>query len=419
MVRRIPTILAVWMLCLIGAADPPGSAPVGRNPANSAQVQAATRDAVNRLLAQIAQQPIGTAAGSLTVGEFLEQTDHKDLLIATLERSEQIGGPRWIDPHTTQVQLQISGTRVVAALSQIAASYPDRSPIPAALLQRRLQDWRDRTFVATGSSTGAVAAENLSPPVLPPSWVSVPRPQRRQAIIAAKKDAARRVLSSIAPLSLPGTSTTIGAAVASPDGGLARELSNYITSRPIMAVEFRDDLTVSVQVWLTPQDLLEAIKTYAKQLQVVPSTLPDSAWDALGPAMAEHVGAAIGVGRPPNAPAPPQAPLPVWTQVPDWVDHQADAAGTADNAGSKLLTARAAELNARANLASQIGSLTLPDGTTLAAAQARYPAIAQAVKNALGRARLYKSDYASDGSVTVRVSLDLQQLWDALRSAAP
>lgn len=54
--------------------------------------------------------------------------------------------------------------------------------------------------------------------------------------------------------------------------------------------------------------------------------------------------------------------------------------------------------------------------TTLADAVASDPQIAQAVNRAMLHAHTYKVDYRADGSVLTRVSLDLRDAWDELRS---
>src|SRR5947207_3320961 len=73
------------------------------------QVAAATAQAVQSLKSQITALPI---ARNLTVQELLDRTGGEDEFVSALERSEQIGAPRWIDEHTCQVKLEISGDRV-------------------------------------------------------------------------------------------------------------------------------------------------------------------------------------------------------------------------------------------------------------------------------------------------------------------
>ena len=91
-----------------------------------ATVDAATRDAVESLLEEIGRLSL---SGRVSVGKLLRDTSSFDELRKTLRQSEQVGGPRWTDDRTCQVQLQVSGTRIATALSRIAAANPDRSPL--------------------------------------------------------------------------------------------------------------------------------------------------------------------------------------------------------------------------------------------------------------------------------------------------
>ena len=75
---------------------------------------------------QIAAEPVGRG---ITVGDMLDATDGNDFLVKTLQRAQMIGGPRWLDDQTCQVRLEISGTRVAAALVQIANVNASKSPI--------------------------------------------------------------------------------------------------------------------------------------------------------------------------------------------------------------------------------------------------------------------------------------------------
>src|SRR2546423_13722075 len=93
-----------------------------------ARVSAAIANAVASLREQVEQEPIGR---NLTVGDLLKRTGGEGELTRTLERAEQIGGPRWLDDQTLQVHLEISGTRGLRTLAQVVAARPGKSPGPA------------------------------------------------------------------------------------------------------------------------------------------------------------------------------------------------------------------------------------------------------------------------------------------------
>jgi len=112
--RRVASFILGLILCASAHAQD----------ARHDQIAAATARAVDLLRAQIAQEPIGR---NLTVQDLLDRTNSSDTLTKTLQRSQMIGGPRWIDPQTCQVRLDISGPRVQQALVSIAASNPSSS----------------------------------------------------------------------------------------------------------------------------------------------------------------------------------------------------------------------------------------------------------------------------------------------------
>src|SRR3954470_24824562 len=86
--------------------------------AGRSQVLAATKDAVSNLLDEVARVPL---TARLTVGEILHQTRSTEEMVRVLQRAQQMGGARWIDDHTCQVELQISGPVVAQQLKRAAA----------------------------------------------------------------------------------------------------------------------------------------------------------------------------------------------------------------------------------------------------------------------------------------------------------
>src|SRR4051812_47795684 len=102
------------------------------------QIAAANARAVDALLAQISQERVGR---NVTVGDLLNKTNSTDTFVKTLQRAQQIGGPRWIDDQTCQVRLEISGQRVAQALISLAQSNAKKSPLAPELLTGRLRDW--------------------------------------------------------------------------------------------------------------------------------------------------------------------------------------------------------------------------------------------------------------------------------------
>src|SRR5438309_9939292 len=77
------------------------------------QVDAATTEAISSLRDAIERASINR---HVTVGEFLRRTGGGEDLSRALARAELVGGPRWVDADTCQVQLEMSGPRIVRIL---------------------------------------------------------------------------------------------------------------------------------------------------------------------------------------------------------------------------------------------------------------------------------------------------------------
>ena len=89
------------------------------------QVLAATKDAVSNLLDEVARVPLNAR---VTVGDSLRQTRSTEEMVRVLQRAQQMGGPRWIDDHTCQVELQISGPIVAQQLKHFGDVFDEFIP---------------------------------------------------------------------------------------------------------------------------------------------------------------------------------------------------------------------------------------------------------------------------------------------------
>jgi hypothetical protein len=393
-------------LVLVGVAF---SAP--EQDSRRAQVDAATANAVEALRTQIGDTQLSR---NLTVQDVLDRTHGNETLSKALWRAQQIGGPRWLDSQTCQVRLEISGTRVASVLTQIVTTNARYSPITPEYLSARLRDWDRRTFSATGTSTGAAAVEDARPR-RGEAWASISDDARRQAVSAAKHDAIGRILESIRPIAfVPGK--TVGDVLAVPSVGSAVE--QWLESRPVTRVEFRDDLQVHVTLAAPADELAETFRAAASSQKQVRLPPDEPTWEIIRQDFVSRLSSTTGHGtaaRPATAVEPVAIALP--QTPPDWVNRQLDAEGTArPRAGSRLKSARAAEADAIAHLRSQVNALPLAGGSTLGEAAAHDPRLADAVSRALSQARTYKVDYRPDGSAYVRMTLDLREVWEAIRA---
>src|SRR5439155_22200956 len=120
------------------------------------RIAAATANAIEALKQEVLRTPLDNR---LLVKDLIDKTGSDLDLTQTLQRAEQIGGPRWLDENTCQVRLEIDGHRIARTLMQIATVAYERTPIQADALRPRLAEIQNRRFSATGSSTGGATVD--------------------------------------------------------------------------------------------------------------------------------------------------------------------------------------------------------------------------------------------------------------------
>ncbi len=106
-----------------------------------AQAQAATDDAFGKLRDVILHENLTL---DLTVADLVVATHSSDQLTRLIKNAQIVGGQRWLDGGTCQIQLQLSGAEVSAALERMASENAADSPIRAVEIHRNIADWHRR-----------------------------------------------------------------------------------------------------------------------------------------------------------------------------------------------------------------------------------------------------------------------------------
>ncbi|HEY8748691.1 MAG TPA: hypothetical protein VIM11_12000 [Tepidisphaeraceae bacterium] len=396
------------LLLAILAILSPASILHAQDAPQSPQTAAALTDARESLHRQILSSVI---APGLTVHDLIDQTGGDTELTVRLQTAQQIGGTRWLDDQTAQVRLVIEGQSVAQFLIQIVEKNPGKSSVPPEVIKAHLADWRNRTYAATGTSTGAADVTRLQPPPGNAAWSSVSAENRNRALAAARDNATTRLTDSIRPVEIT-TGQTIDSALAVPDVNSA--LSTWLSRRPITSVDFRDDLSIRITMSIPPDELFQTLRAALTQQKQVPLPTTESGWSLVQKQIEARLAPPVGVGlvQPANPARQPEILLPDF--APTWANQQSQAEATSPSRGSKLHTARVAEDLAIKKLRTQVEALKLRDNLTLGEAARRDPRIAAALTKALNRAHPYQVDYAAGGAVTVRVAFDLSDLWTLL-----
>lgn len=381
--------------------------------ADRPQIAAATDEAVIKLRKQIERTSL---TSHLTVGEFLRATGGTDDLTHVLARAEMLGGPRWVDAETCQIQLNISGARVAHVLQQIAAVHPADSPLTGNEVARETENWQWRTFSGTGVSTAFGRVATLRTNGLTGGWANVSDADRQKALAAAKADAMSRVVDSLKPIGLV-KGKTVGDALANQE--VHRALSDWLENRPVIRVEYRRDLQLELSMAGTPDGCFSVVRAAIVKFTDLPTPATEAGWAEVRSEFERRMSAPIGRATAPGAigaqpAARSRTVLPA--KAPEWVGRKLEAEGIADSGSSKLKAAREAEGIARKKLTDEVRHLPMPGGLTLGKIADQDPSLHEAVKKVLDRAAT-QIDYNHRKGVSAILHLDLREVWDALRAA--
>jgi hypothetical protein len=407
------------MILSVVALGPPARAQAAQDAqadARRAQVAAANADAVEALRRDVLTASV---TPDMTVEQFVQRTDSREALDKAIRRAEQIGGTRWVD-ETCQVRLQLPGGEVADALVQAAEPKPRALGMPVEVLRQRVEELRERTFVATGMSTGAI--DRLRPSLDQFAWRGVADAAVQAALNDARRNAASQVLGSIESVSMPTGAYSLRKVLADPK--VRGELEGWLMSRPVTAADFRDDLEVRISIAPDADAFWTELAAVAGERKDLGFPADPDARDQLRLNIIRVIEPTIGrarakgsaVRRNGAATAPVGDNLATTIDIPRdaprWVIEQREGRGSSPQVSGGALKARlAAENAARADVRQKVERLELSRHLTLGDAIKRDARVRDAVDRAVKRARARKVKYLSDGGVEVTFSLDLRELW--------
>ena len=379
------------------------------------QVAAATAEAIRDLREQIERTSI---TPEVTVGDFLRKSGATDQLVRAIERAEIIGGPRWVDADTCQVQLEISGARVAHLLEQAAASHPRDLPIGPSRLARETENWRNRTFGGVGTGTAFVRVAKVRGSAAP-GWGAVAEADRQKALANARAEAIARVLDSVKPIHLTG-SKTVADALAIP--AVRTAIHDWLDNRPVTRVDYRRDLDLELTMAGTPSGLFEVLRRSLSEHPDFALPKNEAGWQEIREDFERRMAPATGrgsvplpAGGGPNGSPRVRVLVARPATAPDWVARVFDAEGTADPGKSKLKAAREAESQARKALAVRINALPWVKGGTLGDSAQLDARVREAISQSIDGARA-TTDYNARKGVSVKLHLELRDLWAALHA---
>jgi hypothetical protein len=274
-----------------------------------------------------------------------------------------------------------------------------------------MSNWNERTFSATGRSTGAAELERLRPPMESRTWRQVDENERKRALVTAKDQAISRVLTSLREIEIPGAGKRLGDALSLP--GVGDAVKGWLQNRPVTSVRFAEDLSVRVALSAPPDELWHVLRSAMARREDCPAPKGEAGWDRLREQVLGRMATPVanGIARSGGVATPLQVVKINPANPPDWVGELADAEGHQRSRGSHLQTNKAARAVAVEALRRKLDALPLARGQTVGDAAKRDARIEEAISRSLAHAKIAKVVYEDDGSVRAIVSLRLEDLW--------
>ncbi len=369
--------------------------------------RAARARALSSLYRDAAAAPVGAG---LTLGQYLDRVNGVDSFKDTLETAEEIGGPRWIDAKTCQVQWEITGKRVYDAVKLIVAQHPD-GPINQIKLEHASAGWIKRSFCGVGSSAENGALAQVQPAALGGQWEVVSKKSREEALSAAKMNAVRRLSDSISKVALDPHST-VGDTL---DKEQQQSVESWLSSLPIGRVEFGRDLNVDVTLVVDEPQFFDVVKTAVTKSATTQPAHP--AWATVEEEFYDKMARPVGRSQAEaDLGEPKHAAVSLPRQPPVWVEGDLGSSGFSGGGEKEpLKIALRAESDARTKLRVRVEALPLDKTTTLGEAAKSDPRIAAAITRAVSRAKATRTEYMGEAGARVWISLDLHHVWEELQ----
>jgi hypothetical protein len=239
-------------------------------------------------------------------------------------------------------------------------------------------------------------------------------PSRQRAIEGARQDAVSRVIESLKPITWDDHRSL---AQALSNVEVADTVRGWLNTRPVTAVEFRDNLEVRLTLAVAPDDLWPVLKGAMERGKSVPKPKASEAWQHLHQEVDARMATACGTAAAmPGAATRPVIAIPAI--APTWTRLTLDGQGQAQSRNGLLRAARSAKAAALAQIRAQINALPLTAHLTLGDASHQDPRIDQAITRALEHAQIAKIEYDAPGRgwATAHLTLDLDNLWRELSS---
>jgi hypothetical protein len=443
MKSRIWSVLTLAGFLLVGMSGPTWALQEGQ------QKLLAKRAAIVDGYRNLAERIKGLKIDASTyVRDFVAEADEINTALDTFIKGARVVGPaRYFDDGSAEVTVEITLSELVQQLQRVYTTYKHRCHNHVYSFDQMVTFNRVKVIRETGRGApreNPVVAEPVmapepeatytAPTAGVPGWENVTARGRMMAERAAKVDAYRNMAERIKGLQITAD-TYVRDFVAESDQ-IATRVDTFIKGmKTVGPYRYLPDGICQVDVEV-------AIQTVVKELTTIRDWYvhhdPYHHWhrDLMKTTQFEEVLKfhpkkhirVTGEGVPPEKymrPSPQPQPVAAgpepYVQVPEWASQVVRATGTGlppqgqVGTEAQLMAARAAEMDAKRNLAEMVYGVKIDSQTTVRDFVVQDDSIRTEVQTFLAGAQVSEPRFLEDGSAEVEVQLSLNDLWERIK----
>jgi len=369
------------------------------------------------------------------VQDFVTESDQIRAGLDAFIKGVRLGEPRWYADLSCEVPAEVTVQRVIETLQELHARHYKGNKIKAQDFQQINRQVEKKVIQVVGMGAPredlpldlpAGVVEQIGGPPIPPQppfpelWQQLGPQARLMALRAARMDAMRKLLERIKGLRI-NSDTQVRDFVAESDTIRTIAEGTLIGATEVRHYLHADEPIAEVTMEVPVESVIECIKELHSK-SIKGHRVKGTDITEVARSIQTQTFQATGMGVPPpqvlrRFNAVVQNPV---DQLPAWAMQTIRATGNgvppADKAGTpqgRLLAARAAEVDAKRNLAEQVNGLQIMSSTTVRDFVTERDEIRAQMSAVLLGAAVEKTSFDGD-TATVVVSLPGMAVWDVL-----
>lgn len=371
--------------------------------------------------------------GYTLVRDFVTETDEIRTAVDHFVRGIRLGEPHWLADGSCEVPAEVTVAKVIESLREIhVKSYHGDDVTAADVDSIRTHTQRDVfRVVGVGSPRedlplGVPLPADAAPPTtqatatgeppIPAIWRNLGPQPRQMALLAARKDAQRRLAERIKGLRINSNTTVRDFAVEGDT--IVAELNAELVGAYEFSQYLHDDVLIAEVTMRVPtEQVIEAIKK-VRVRHYDGHGLTDVDVERAVSSLKLREFEATGMGTPLPRHVQRYAER-VSTPIPEWAMSTIDAEGVGadpelSTPQGKLRAARAAEIDARRKLIARIASLQIAESQTVGDLMNQTDFVGVEIESLMAEA-VIGATRVGDSGATVTASLPGMRVWEIVQ----